>query len=222
MVPPLVLDIDGTLTRTDDWGLDPRIFDPIHEWDAPVVLATGKSFPYPVGLAQFIGIRPRVVAENGGVVYANERVDITADHEAVQGFLAAYEADYQLGWGAADVVNRWRETDVVIHRDEPVEPIRALAEEYGLVVADSGYAYHVMDPDLSKGVGVRTLGERGEIDLEQAVAIGDSETDVPMFEAVGHGVAVANADAAAKAAADEVLERGHAEGTADLLERLSG
>lgn len=41
--PPLILDIDGTLTRPDGWGIDPRIFDPIREWDAPVVIATGSS-----------------------------------------------------------------------------------------------------------------------------------------------------------------------------------
>ncbi len=222
MTPPLVLDIDGTLTRPDTWGIDPRVFDPLRDWEAPVVLATGKAFPYPIALCHFAGIPELVVAENGGVVYTGDDVHFTADPEAPWAVAEAYrEAGYSLGWGPEDTVNRWRETEVAIESDQPEEPLRELATEYGLEVVDTGYALHVKEPGVGKGQGVETLAEEAGIALEDAVAVGDSDNDVSTFEVVGRSFAVSNASAAAKAAADVVLEDAHADGTLGVLERLS-
>lgn len=221
MDPPLVLDIDGTLTRPEGWGIDPRLFDPLYAWDGPIILATGKSFPYPVALSQFLWVRPRIVAETGGVVYDGESVEFTTDPSAPRAVAAEYrDLGHDLGWGDVDVANRWRETEIAVQRDQPLEPLEALARDHGLHVVDSGYAYHVKDPRVSKGAGLRTLAERLEIDLERAVAIGDSENDISTFATVGTAYAVGNADADAKAAADEVLEEEHADATLAVLEEV--
>ncbi|WP_255192031.1 phosphoglycolate phosphatase [Natronobeatus ordinarius] len=221
MTPPLVLDIDGTLTRPDRWGIDPRVFDALREWDAPVVLATGKAFPYPIALCHFAGIPELVVAENGGVVYTGDDVHFNADPETPWAVAEAYEAaGYSLGWGPEDTVNRWRETEIAVESSQPEAPLRKLAADHGLEVVDTGYAFHVKDPAVSKGAGVRTVADHVGIDLEEAVAIGDSENDVSTFAVVGRSFAVSNADAAARDAADEVLEGGHADGTLSVLERV--
>ena len=221
--PPLVLDVDGTLTRPSGPGLDPRTFDALASWDAPVIFATGKSFPYPVGLCQFVGIPERVVAENGGVVYTGDRTIVTGDRAAAEAVAREYhDAGYDLGWGCDDTVNRWRETELAVARDQPREPLEAIAAEYGLEVVDTGYAYHVKDPAVSKGAGLDALAGAIGLDLEGCVAIGDSENDVSTFERVGRSFAVANADEAAKRAADEVLEAQHADGTLTVLERFGG
>ncbi|WP_394739362.1 phosphoglycolate phosphatase [Natronococcus roseus] len=221
--PPLVLDIDGTLTRPDRWGIDPRVFDPIRDWEAPVVIATGKAFPYPVALCHFVGVPELVVAENGGVVYTGDDVFFTADREAAQAVAERYRgAGYELGWGEEDTVNRWRETEVAINLEQPIEPLREIAAEYGLEVVDTGYAYHVKDTNPNKGDGVETIADRVGFDLAETVAVGDSINDVSTFEAVGRSFAVANADAAATEAADEVLEEAHADGTLGVLERVRG
>jgi len=221
--PPLVLDVDGTLTRPEGWGIDPRVFDPLREWNAPVVIATGKAFPYPVALCHFIGIPELVVAENGGVVYTGDDVFFTADREAAQAVTEEYRAaGYDLGWGEEDTVNRWRETEIAVNLDQPLEPLREIAAKHGLEVIDTGYAYHVKDTDPNKGAGLETIAEQTSIDLDECVAIGDSVNDVSTFEAVGRGFAVANADETAKAAADEVLDEIHADGTLAVLERVRG
>ncbi|MFC4543260.1 HAD-IIB family hydrolase [Halosolutus amylolyticus] len=221
--PPLVLDIDGTLTRPDRWGLDPRVFDPIREWDAPVVIATGKAFPYPVALCHFVGVPELVVAENGGVVYTGDDVFFTADREAAQAVVEEYRAQgYSPGWGEEDTVNRWRETEVAVNLEQPIGPLREIAAAHGLEVVDTGYAYHVKDASPNKGDGVETIADRVGIDLEECVAIGDSVNDVSTFERVGRSFAVANADEAAKAAAGEILDRPHADGTLAVLDRVRG
>ncbi|ELY67458.1 HAD-IIB family hydrolase [Natrinema versiforme] len=221
--PPLVLDIDGTLTRPEGWGIDPRVFDPLREWDAPVVIATGKAFPYPVALCHFVGIPELVVAENGGVVYTGDDVFFTADREAARAVAEAYEAaGYDLGWGREDTVNRWRETEIAVNLEQPLEPLREIAADHGLEVIDTGYAYHVKDTDPTKGEGLETIADHVGIDLADCVAVGDSINDVSTFEAVGRSFAVANADERATAAADEVLEEVHADGTLAVLERVRG
>lgn len=220
MVPPLALDIDGTLT-TPDHTIDPRIFSVLPEWDAPVVLATGKAFPYPVGLCHFIGIPECVVAENGGVALAEDQIRYSGDPERVKKAVEAFKArGGDLGWGQSDTTNRWRETEVAIRRTADEGLLRAVAAEFDLDFVDTQFAYHLKTPGVEKGVALREVADIIGRDLSEFVAIGDSENDVSTFEVVGESYAVDNADEAAKGAADHVLDSGYADATLSVLDRL--
>jgi hypothetical protein len=217
MVPPLVLDIDGTLTRPTG-GIDPRVFDALPGWDAPVVLATGKAFPYPVALCHFLGVPERVVAEHGGVVYADDAVTVTVDDERPQAAARAFlDCGGDLGWGAADTVNRWRETEVAVSLDADETLLRSVAAEFDLDVVDTGYAYHLKTPGVEKGDGLRAVAATLDVDPSAFVAVGDSRNDVSTFEAAGESFAVANADATAQGAADHVTEGAHMDGTLEAM-----
>jgi phosphoglycolate phosphatase (TIGR01487 family) len=225
MTPPLVVDIDGTMTRPSgnprERGIDPRAMDALRAWEAPVVVATGKAFPYPVALCAFVGIPERVVAENGGVVYAGGEVRYLGDAEGARAVVEQYRAEgHDLGWGASDTVNRWRETEVAVSLDAPEEPLRRIADEHGLQVLDTGYAYHVLDPGVNKGEGLRAVCDLLELAPEAFVAVGDSENDAPTFEVAGRSFAVANADERAAAAADEVTDGAHADGLLEALDAV--
>ncbi|MFB6195783.1 MAG: phosphoglycolate phosphatase [Haloplanus sp.] len=218
MTPPLVLDIDGTLT-TPSGGIDPRAFEALRSWDAPVVLATGKAFPYPVALCHFLDLPERVVAEHGGIVCADDEVRVTVDdgdrpRAAARAFV---ERGGDMGWGEADTVNRWRETEVAIRYDADVDLLRTVAEEFDLDLVDTGYAYHLKLPGVEKGNGVREIAATLGIDPGTVVAVGDSENDVSTFEAVGESFAVANADDRARAAADHVTDGAHMDGTLEAM-----
>lgn len=217
MSPPLALDIDGTLTMADQ-RIDPRVFEVLPAWDAPIVLATGKSFPYPVGLCQFLGIPERVVAENGGVVCADGEIVFQGDrNRAEQAAEAFREQGGSFGWDAANTTNRWRETELAAHLSADEELLRSVAAEFGLEVVDTGYAYHLKTPGVEKGEGLKAVAEILGIDPESFVAIGDSENDVSLFETAGDSYAVGNADAKAKAAAETVLEESYFDGTQSVL-----
>jgi phosphoglycolate phosphatase (TIGR01487 family) len=222
MTPPLVLDIDGTITRGDgSSSIDPRVFEELREWPAPVVIATGKAFPYPVALCQFIGLPPLVIAENGGIVLAGDEIRVVGEASAARDVAREYrEAGHSIGWGESDLVNRWRETEVAVNRASPLAPLEAIAEEHGLEVVDTGYAYHVKDPAITKGAGLGAICDALDRAPEEFVAIGDSENDVSTFAEVGRSFAVANADRAARAAADEVIERSYSEGALSVLSEL--
>ena len=220
MVPPLVLDIDGTLT-TPEHSIDPRVFSVLPTWDAPVVLATGKAFPYPVALCHFVGIPERVIAENGGIALVDEQVRYTGDPETVDAAVAAFrERGGELGWGEADTVNRWRETEVATNRTVDEARLRAVAEEFDLEFVDTQYAYHLKSPGVSKGAALQEVAATLGHAAEDFVAVGDSENDVSTFEVVEESYAVANADEAAKRAATHVLKESYLDGTLAALQAI--
>jgi phosphoglycolate phosphatase (TIGR01487 family) len=224
VTPPLAVDIDGTLTDADS-AVDSRAFDVLREWNAPVVVATGKALPYPVALCQFVGIPANVVAENGGIAYVDGSEELVAvgDRTAAQAVADEYEAaGYDLGWGRTDLVNRWRETEVAVSRDSPLEPLERVAGDHGLEVVDTGFAYHVKSTDVSKGRALTVVAERLGRDPGAFVAVGDSVNDVSTFETAGRSYAVANADGAARAAADVVVEGRYAEGFLDAVDLVAG
>jgi phosphoglycolate phosphatase (TIGR01487 family) len=219
MVPPLAVDIDGTLTRPDT-SIDPRVFDPLREWEAPVVIATGKSLPYPVGLCEFLGVPLNVIGENGGVVYVEDADEVvySGDPEGAAAVAEAYRAEgHDLGWNDADTVNRWRETELAVSRDQPLAPLERIAADHDMHVVDTGYAYHVKSPAVTKATGLRSAAGLLGRDPEAFVAVGDSENDAAVFGAARRAYAVANADDAAREAADAVTEDAYADGFLEAL-----
>ncbi|EMA68781.1 SPP-like hydrolase [Halorubrum aidingense JCM 13560] len=222
MVPPLALDIDGTLT-TSTGRIDPRVFELLPAWDAPIVFATGKAFPYPVALAHFLGRDEHVIAENGGVTHVAGETTILGDPDAAWAVVEAFrERGGEIGWGDGDTVNRWRETEVALSIDADEALLREVAAAAGgdVEVVDTGYAFHVKSPAVSKGRGLRRAADLLEIEPGSFVAIGDSENDVSTFGVAGESYAVANADAAAREAADVVLAESYMDGTAGVLADL--
>jgi len=219
--PPLVVDIDGTLTGLDQ-AVAPEALATLQSWPEPIVVATGKAFPYPVALCQFTGIEPCVIAENGGVVFVGQTDELVfgGDPDAVDAFVDDYrDRGHTLGWGNVDLANRWRETEIIVSLDQPREPLDELAETYGLAVIDTGYAYHVKSPVIDKGVGLQTVADQLGLAPADFLAVGDSINDVATFELAGESVAVANADEHAVAAADWQTDDEYADGFLEAVER---
>ena len=217
MSRPLAIDIDGTMTRPNG-GVDPRLFDPLREWDGTVLLATGKSFPYPVALAGFIGREETVIAENGGVVLVEDDLLIEGDASAAQAVAERLRADgYPGGWPDPDMHNQWRRTELSVTRDVPLDYLKEVAAEFDQTVVDTGYAYHVKSKTVNKATGLLRACELLSIPPEEFVAIGDSANDAELFELVGDAYAVANADETALAAADVVTDGAFADGVLEAL-----
>ncbi|MDH5020934.1 phosphoglycolate phosphatase [Halobacterium rubrum] len=218
--PPLAVDIDGTLSR-EDRSIDSRVMDVLRGWDAPVVIATGKALPYPVALCQFVGVEECVVAENGGVAYVDDELLYFGDRRAADQVAEAFEAEgYDLGWGDADLTNRWRETELAVRRDRPLDVLSEIAERHGLHVVDTGFAYHVKSEGMSKGDALPAVAERLGVDVADFAAVGDSPNDVELFEVAGESYAVANAEDIAKRTADEVVDGSYGDGFLDAVDRI--
>jgi phosphoglycolate phosphatase (TIGR01487 family) len=215
----LAVDIDGTLTRGDGSGaLDPCVFEPLREAET-VVVCTGKVLPNATALCTYVGTEANVVAETGGIVYADSEVRVLGDSEGLNEFVEEYAPDGDLGWGKTDLVNRWRETEVAVPLERDRDKIDEVAEKHGLEVLDTGYAYHVKSPDVDKGQGLTAVAETLGLEPSNFVAVGDSENDVHTFEIAGTSYAVGNADEAAREAADYVTDASYARGFVEAFER---
>lgn len=111
----------------------------------------------------------------------------------------------------------------------PVEQSRRLFAEYvdrSPVLQSSIAAFQSEDNYLelvpgqvSKGTALQRLAATLDIPLDQVMAIGNQLNDLPMLQAAGIGVAVANSPDELKQAADYVCESSYSEGVLEAMER---
>jgi Cof subfamily protein (haloacid dehalogenase superfamily) len=80
----------------------------------------------------------------------------------------------------------------------------------------------VVDAGCSKGEALTWLCDHLGIDIAASVAFGDSDNDIEMLEAAGCAVAMGNARAVAKEAADMIAPANDEAGVAVVLEDLLG
>ncbi|SFP91942.1 hypothetical protein SAMN02910358_00081 [Lachnospiraceae bacterium XBB1006] len=79
----------------------------------------------------------------------------------------------------------------------------------------------ILPKGVSKGNGIRRMAKILSFDMEQTIAIGDEENDISMIEAAHLGVAMSNAIAKAKEAANYVTKAdNNAGGVAEVIEQF--
>ena len=75
----------------------------------------------------------------------------------------------------------------------------------------------IMSKTADKGTAIKRLSQYLHIEREEVMAIGDHENDIGMIRFAGTGIAVANATASLKEAADYVCDKEMAEGVLEAL-----
>ncbi|MBE5806913.1 MAG: HAD family phosphatase [Clostridiales bacterium] len=83
-----------------------------------------------------------------------------------------------------------------------------------------GTGYEISPEGATKGAGLRALCDHLGLPLESAMAIGDGGNDVDLMRAAGRSVAMGNAIASVRAAADYVTYDCDHEGAAAAIERF--
>lgn len=113
---------------------------------------------------------------------------------------------------------------VIRHADiTPAEIFDALRtlDQNGFEATLSGAPFvEVMAEGVTKATGLAHLCDRLGIDRSEVLAFGDALNDVEMLRWAGRGVAMANAEPEALAAADEISPSNADDGVAVVLERV--
>lgn len=78
----------------------------------------------------------------------------------------------------------------------------------------------IMPKGISKGNGVKILGEIYGISPEETICIGDNENDISMIKYAGFGVAMGNGTNDIKIAADYVTDTNDNDGVAKAIEKI--
>lgn len=200
---------------------------------ALVVDATGEELAYwPVGVeaAAEALATVRSLDPAGSVsvyVYVHERWYVEAVDERVEAEAAANTGTVPIV--TDDLVGEVRRgggfaKTMMVGKHEVLEPIRlALNERLGTMIVcvpSQATHYEILAHDVSKGAALKWLARRLDVPAERIVAIGDNYNDVPMFEAAGISVAVANAPEAVRRRADMVVPSNLEQGAAVAIDRL--
>ena len=88
------------------------------------------------------------------------------------------------------------------------------------VVQTAAFYLEVIPKVINKGQGIRDICSVLGMEPAEVISFGDAANDIPMLKAAGMGVAMGNADAAVKAAADMVTLSNNEDGIAAALEKL--
>jgi len=221
MIRALVVDIDGTLSDRNR-VLCPAAVEAMRKLKTPVVLATGNTHCFTRTVTVLLGTPRIFIAENGGVVsHSEDEMEVLADLKICEDAFEKLALVFPLQrYNSA----RYRFTDIALQRNFDVSAATAYAEMHGLAVdiIDTTYAVHIKDKRVDKGTGMKRVAERMEIDLKEFAAIGDSDSDRPMFELAGFRASVGNASSELKGVSDYVAEGMYGKGFAEIVEYMIG
>src|SRR5215204_2299376 len=171
-----------------------------------VIYVTGRSSIEAYVLAVFGGTTRIAIGENGGVItFAPQEHRLLASKEkCMQG--------YELLKKSIDGVKIKpvfpRMTEVVLLRTFDLKEGQKILDEFclPLYLSDSKYAFHINEKGVIKA------------DPKQVVAIGDSETDVPMYDICGFSIALDHAEERVKAKADHVVSGREGAGLVEAID----
>ncbi len=210
----IAVDIDGTLTDRRR-ALNCRAVEALRKVRIPVILATGNISCFARAAAKLIGVSDVISARWRVVRFEYDGDDIVlGDKQKCIKALKVLESHFEV-----ELLDyEYRKSEICMRRNFDIEAARKLIEGMGVKLVDSGFAYHIMDADVSKGKALKFVAEKLGLDVESFAVIGDSENDIEMFEVAGFGIAVANADERLKDFADLVTPSPDGDGVSEALQ----
>jgi phosphoglycolate phosphatase (TIGR01487 family) len=202
------VDIDGTLTENGGGIVHLAALAKLRYLEKMgynVIYVTGRSSIEAYVLAVFGGTTRIAVGENGGVITIapQDHRLLASKEKCMQG----YEVLKKNLHGVKIKPVFPRLTEVVLLRTFDLKEGQKILDEYHLplYLSDSKYAFHINEKGINKAYGLKEALTVLKAEPNQVVAIGDSETDVPMYDICGCSIALAHADDNVKAQADHVV-----------------
>ena len=185
-----------------------------------VILVTGRSSVEGYLLAIFGGLTHLAVGENGGCITFGDKIQhrmLGNKGECIHA-LATIQSKLDIEIKEKPVFPRM--TEVVLERTFDIDNVQKIIDENNLnvVLTDSGYAYHINSKGVDKGSGFMEAIKMLEIDVNDTIAIGDSDTDVPLFKVVKNNIAVSNSTENLKKLAKIVTTKKSGEGVLEGLD----
>ena len=220
------VDIDGTITLngmgTIHLGALSKLRS-LKDEGHNVILVTGRSSVEGYLLSVFGGLTHLAVGENGGCITFGDKIQhklLGNKGECVHA-LATIQTRLDAEIKEKPVFPRM--TEIVLERTFDIEQGQKIIDEDNLNVSltDSGYAYHINSKGIDKGSGFLEALKILEVDVDDAIAIGDSETDVPLFKAVKNSIAVFNSTENLKKLAKIITTKKSGEGVLEGLDMMA-
>lgn len=202
------VDIDGTLTENGGGAISLPGLSKLRHLEKlgyKVIYVTGRSSVEAYVLAVFGGTTRIAVGENGGAItLAPQEHRLLANKDKC---MEGYEVLRKNLDGVQVKPVFPRMTEVVMMRTFDISQGQKILDEnhLDLYLSDSKYAYHINEKGMDKASGLKEALKILKADPEETIAIGDSETDIPLFGLCGCSVALGHADNNVKERATHVV-----------------
>ena len=210
----IAVDVDGTLY--DGTGVAPEAVEALRACSAGgdlVVIVTGRRWETLSSVVPAVlELCDRVVAEEGGVLVdvATGRIELLADPvepELLMALRAAGVPDLDVGHVVVGGPVAF-ESMFVAARDRAASSRTVIVNKGSVALAPKG---------CDKASGLRAAIHALDAHDACVIAIGDAANDLPMFAMAHHPHAVANADAAVRAAGVPLTQAATGRGVAEAL-----
>ncbi len=190
------IDIDGTITDSKGGRVDLDALGALRylvKLGHKVIYVTGRSSIEAYVLSVFGGTTRIAVGENGGIITSGPN-----EHKLIGNKQKCLDAFEFLKTKIPEAMEKPvfpRLTEVVLERNFDVNVGKKFFADNDLDVTltDSQYAYHINSKGVDKANGFLEVMNMFSAKKEDIIAIGDSETDVPLFKLAGTSVALGNA-----------------------------
>lgn len=218
------VDIDGTMTENGGGTIHLGALSKLRYLEKlgySVVYVTGRSSIEAFVLAVFGGTTRLAVGENGGAItVAPQEHKLLASRENC---LKGYELLKKSLDGVQEKPVFPRMTEVVMLRTFDIKEGQKVLDEHGLplYLNDSKYAFHINEKGVDKALGLREALKILKAEPEEAVAIGDSETDIPMYGICRYGIALGHSDEMVKQKATHVVAGREGAGLVDAIDYVA-
>ena len=222
----IAVDIDGTITL-NGWGTIHlgalKKLRALKNAGHEIILVTGRSSVEGYILSVFGGLTHIAVGENGGCITYGDVMRhkvIGNKAECIQA-LAFLQNRVNAQIQEKPVFPRMAE--VVLERTFEIDKAQKILDDEGLSVSlfDSGYAYHINSNGVNKATGFIEALKILNADVKDTIAIGDSETDIPLFKITPNNIAVKNSIQDLKKIARIVTTKESGEGVLEGLDMIS-
>ena len=218
------VDIDGTITENGRGRIHLDALSALRHLKNighNVIFVSGRSSVEGYLLSIFGGTTNIAVGENGGCITfgPNNHKLLGNKEECIQVFeFLKSEID--------NVVEKPvfpRLTEVVLERTFDIELAKKIVSKNNLDarLSDSQYAFHINSSGIHKGRGFEEVMKMLSVTKNNVIAIGDSETDVPLFKVAKTSVALGNSSDYVKSQATLSVSAKSGDGLIEALDMLA-
>ncbi|MEM3063877.1 MAG: phosphoglycolate phosphatase [Candidatus Nitrosotenuis sp.] len=218
------VDIDGTLTENGGGRIHLGALNSLrhlHRLGHNVILVSGRSSVEGYLLSVYGGLNTIAVGENGGCITygANDHILLGDKAKCVE----AFELIRSKLSGVKEKPVFPRMTEVVLERTFDMTYAQKIIQQQKLAVSlsDSQYAIHINSAGVNKASGFKHVMSRLDVNYDDVITIGDSETDVPLFEISKYSIAVGNASDDVKSKAKMTTSAHAGDGVLEALDMIA-
>lgn len=218
------VDIDGTITENGRGRIHLDALSALRHLKNighNVVFVSGRSSVEGYLLSIFGGTTNIAVGENGGCITFGPN-----EHKLL-GNKTECERAFEVIKSKIDNVKEKpvfpRLTEVVLERTFDIDIAKKIVSEDNLNVemSDSQYAFHINSRGINKGRGFEEVMKMLSVSKDDVIAIGDSETDVPLFKIAKTSVALGNAFESVQSQATFSVSAKSGDGLIEALDKLA-